>query len=51
MLYNLINKLDEMIHFSTVSAHSDIPCKIYDTYSAVSPYPAEQLIVNPVLTK
>jgi len=30
MLYNIISKLDEKLHFSTVSAHCDIPCKIYD---------------------
>jgi len=30
MLYNIIAKLDEKLHFSTVSAHCDIPCKIYD---------------------
>lgn len=34
MLYNLIQKLDEKIHFSTVSAHCDIPCKIYDPIHA-----------------
>lgn len=34
MLYNLINKLDDKFHFSTVSAHCDIPCKIYDPISA-----------------
>ncbi|PHR85215.1 MAG: superoxide dismutase, Ni [Colwellia sp.] len=34
MLYNLIQKLDEKVHFSTVSAHCDIPCKIYDPIHA-----------------
>lgn len=34
MFYNLINKLDKKIHFSTVSAHCDIPCKIYDPITA-----------------
>ncbi len=34
MLYNLINRLDEKFHFSTVSAHCDIPCKIYDPITA-----------------
>ncbi|MGL1956041.1 MAG: superoxide dismutase, Ni [Colwellia sp.] len=34
MFYNLINKLDEKFHFSTVSAHCDIPCKIYDPITA-----------------
>jgi len=30
MLYNIIAKFDEKLHFPTVSAHCDIPCKIYD---------------------
>jgi len=34
MFYNLINRLDEKFHFSTVSAHCDIPCKIYDPITA-----------------
>ncbi len=34
MFYNFINKLDEKFHFSTVSAHCDIPCKIYDPIKA-----------------
>ncbi len=34
MLYNLIHKLDEKLCFSTVSAHCDIPCKIYDPIKA-----------------
>lgn len=34
MLYDLINTLDEKFHFSTVSAHCDIPCKIYDPITA-----------------
>lgn len=34
MLYNFIKKLDKKIHFSTVSAHCDIPCKIYDPIHA-----------------
>jgi len=34
MLYNLIHKLDEKLCFSTVSAHCDIPCKIYDPITA-----------------
>lgn len=34
MLYELIKKLDERVHFSTVSAHCDIPCKIYDPITA-----------------
>lgn len=34
MFYHLINKLDKKLHFSTVSAHCDIPCKIYDPITA-----------------
>ena len=34
MFYNLINKLDNKFNFSTVSAHCDIPCKIYDPITA-----------------
>ena len=34
MLYNLISKLDEKFNFPTVSAHCDIPCKIYDPITA-----------------
>ncbi|MBL4764741.1 MAG: superoxide dismutase, Ni [Colwellia sp.] len=34
VLYNLIQKLDEKLNFSTVSAHCDIPCKIYDPIHA-----------------
>ncbi len=34
MLYNLINTFDEKFHFATVSAHCDIPCKIYDPITA-----------------
>lgn len=34
MLYNLINKLDEKLSFSTVSAQCDIPCKSYVPISA-----------------
>ena len=30
MLYNMIAKLDEFFEFEQVSAHCDIPCKIYD---------------------
>ena len=30
MLYSIINKLDALWSFETVSAHCDIPCKIYD---------------------
>jgi len=34
MFYNFINKIDKKFHFSTVSAHCDIPCKIYDPITA-----------------
>ncbi|GAA0822751.1 superoxide dismutase, Ni [Colwellia sp. D2M02] len=34
MFYNLIAKIDEKFHFPVVSAHCDIPCKIYDPISA-----------------
>jgi len=34
MLYTLIETLDKKLHFSTVSAHCDIPCKIYDPIAA-----------------
>jgi len=34
MLFNLVNKLDQKLNFSTASAHCDIPCKIYDPISA-----------------
>jgi len=30
MLYNMIAKLDKFFEFERVSAHCDIPCKIYD---------------------
>lgn len=30
MLYSIIAKLDEKLQFPIVSAHCDIPCKIYD---------------------
>lgn len=34
MFYDFIKKIDKKFHFSTVSAHCDIPCKIYDPISA-----------------
>ncbi len=34
MLYQLIEKLDKKVSFSTVAAHCDIPCKIYDPITA-----------------
>ena len=34
MLYRLINSIDKKLHFSTVSVHCDIPCKIYDPITA-----------------
>lgn len=34
MLFKLLNKLDAKMGFERVSAHCDIPCKIYDPISA-----------------
>ncbi|MFT5880976.1 MAG: nickel superoxide dismutase [Moritella sp.] len=34
MLFKLVSALDKKIKFSNVSAHCDIPCKIYDPISA-----------------
>ncbi len=34
MLHSLIKKLDKKIAFTEVSAHCDIPCKIYDPSAA-----------------
>ena len=34
MIYQIIEKLDEKLNFPVVSAHCDIPCKIYDPISA-----------------
>ncbi|AWB66124.1 superoxide dismutase, Ni [Saccharobesus litoralis] len=34
MMHNLIKKLDKLVGFKPVSAHCDIPCKIYDPSSA-----------------
>ena len=34
MMYNLLNKIDQLVSFDTVSAHCDIPCKIYDPIAA-----------------
>ncbi|GAB1623448.1 superoxide dismutase, Ni [Agarivorans albus] len=34
MLYNAFARLDEVFSFNKVSAHCDIPCKIYDPISA-----------------
>ncbi len=34
MLYSLLSKLDKVISFQSVSAHCDIPCKIYDPMQA-----------------
>lgn len=34
MLFKILSKLDSRCHFSRVSAHCDIPCKIYDPISA-----------------
>lgn len=30
MIYEIIHKLDQKVHFDTVKAHCDIPCGIYD---------------------
>lgn len=34
MIYQLIAKLDQKLNFPVVSAHCDIPCKIYDPITA-----------------
>ena len=34
MLYQLLNKLDEKIHFDQAQAHCDVPCGIYDPSTA-----------------
>ena len=34
MLYSLLSSLDKCIAFKSVSAHCDIPCKIYDPSTA-----------------
>jgi len=34
MFHKLVTKLDKKLNFSTVSAHCDIPCKIYDPSAA-----------------
>ena len=34
MLHSFLNTLDKVISFKTVSAHCDIPCKIYDPSTA-----------------
>lgn len=34
MLFKLVSAMDEALSFSQVSAHCDIPCKIYDPISA-----------------
>jgi nickel superoxide dismutase len=34
MLYSLIKKIDKKLKFPVLSAHCDIPCKIYDPISA-----------------
>jgi nickel superoxide dismutase len=30
MIYEILHKLDQKVHFDTVKAHCDIPCGIYD---------------------
>ena len=34
MLYSIIAKLDQKLHFPVLMAHCDIPCKIYDPINA-----------------
>jgi nickel superoxide dismutase len=34
MYHKIFNKLDDVLHFKTVSAHCDIPCGIYDPHLA-----------------
>lgn len=34
MIFNLLQQLDQWIHFEEASAHCDIPCKVYDPISA-----------------
>lgn len=34
MIYRIIKTIDQLASFKTVSAHCDIPCKIYDPSSA-----------------
>ncbi|MCU4677638.1 superoxide dismutase, Ni [Catenovulum sp. 2E275] len=34
MLHSLLNKIDKVANFGSVSAHCDIPCKIYDPITA-----------------
>ncbi len=34
MLYQLLEKLDSVLHFQRASAHCDIPCGIYDPHQA-----------------
>lgn len=34
MIYNILNKIDKKKPFKVVSAHCDIPCKIYDPIGA-----------------
>lgn len=33
MLYQLVNKLDQLLHFEKAQAHCDIPCGIYDPHA------------------
>ncbi len=34
MLFNILEKLDHVLHFERASAHCDIPCGIYDPHQA-----------------
>ncbi len=35
MIYQEIEKLDQMVHFDEASAHCDVPCGIYDPHHAL----------------
>ena len=35
MFYNSLEKIDKVLNFNSVSAHCDIPCKIYDPAPAI----------------
>jgi nickel superoxide dismutase len=34
MIHNLLNKVDNKVHFENAKAHCDVPCGIYDPISA-----------------
>lgn len=35
MLYDLLSRLDRLVHFEKVQAHCDVPCGIYDPHQAL----------------